>query len=260
MKHLLVSVLFLTIILSCSKDDESKASGANSSTTSVSTSNTLPAGQSANGLLSNAKFQSTVVEVVYVSGNEPQQASIDNFVNFLEERTNKPNGISVQKREITSPGLSPYSFEDLVNVEANFRTLFSSESQIAVWAFFADGASSSNTSTGTVLGTAYRNTSFVIYEETIQDLSDEPLEPSRELLETTVILHEFGHLLGLTNLGTPLQTAHEDTTHPKHCDVDTCLMFWKAETGSGVIDLISGGTVPSLDGQCIADLRANGGR
>jgi predicted Zn-dependent protease len=65
---------------------------------------------------------------------------------------------------------------------------------------FIDGASASDSGNSYVLGTAYRNTSFVIYEKTIQSLSDSPFEP-RSLFETTVITHEFGHILGLTNLG-----------------------------------------------------------
>jgi hypothetical protein len=45
-------------------------------------------------------------------------------------------------------------------------------------------------------------------------MSDSAFEPNRSLLETTVITHEFGHILGLT-LGTALQSNHEE--HPKHC-------------------------------------------
>jgi hypothetical protein len=40
---------------------------------------------------------------------------------------------------------------------------------------FIDGASASDSGNSYVLGTAYRNTSFVIYEKTIQSLSDSPL-------------------------------------------------------------------------------------
>jgi predicted Zn-dependent protease len=72
---------------------------------------------------------------------------------------------------------------------------------------FIDGASASDSGNSYVLGTAYRNTSFVIYEKTIQSLSDSPFEPSRSLFETTVITHEFGHILGLTNLGLLFKAA-----------------------------------------------------
>jgi hypothetical protein len=37
-------------------------------------------------------------------------------------------------------------------------------------------------------------------------------------------------------------------------------MFWSSETGKGITNMVSGGTAPQLDAQCIADLRANGGK
>jgi len=37
-------------------------------------------------------------------------------------------------------------------------------------------------------------------------------------------------------------------------------MYWTAETGQGIINMISGGTVPILDSACLADLQSNGGK
>lgn len=223
-------------------------------------SNKLSVGASANDLLSDTTFSSLVVEVVYVEGFEPSQTAISNFVSFLENRTFKPNGITVQKRAISSPGLTPYTNQEIVAIEDSNRLLYNDDNQIAVWAFFADGSSANNTDSGVVLGTAYRNTSFVIYQETIQQLTSGTITNTIPILESTVITHEFGHILGLTNLGTPLQTNHEDLEHPKHCNIESCLMYWKAESGNGVMSMISGGSIPQLDAQCIADLQANGGK
>ncbi len=223
-------------------------------------SNKLSVGASANDLLSDTTFSSLVVEVVYVEGFEPSQTAISNFVSFLENRTFKPNGITVQKRAISSPGLTPYTNQEIVAIEDSNRLLYNNDNQIAVWAFFADGSSANNTDSGVVLGTAYRNTSFVIYQETIQQLTSGTITNTTPILESTVITHEFGHILGLTNLGTPLQTNHEDLEHPKHCNIESCLMYWKAESGNGVMSMISGGSIPQLDAQCIADLQANGGK
>ncbi|PIB31075.1 membrane metalloprotease [Gaetbulibacter sp. 5U11] len=223
-------------------------------------SNKLSVGASANDLLSDTTFSSLVVEVVYVEGFEPSQTAISNFVSFLENRTFKPNGITVQKRAISSPGLTPYTNQEIAAIEDSNRLLYINDNQIAVWAFFADGSSANNTDSGVVLGTAYRNTSFVIYQETIQQLTSGTITNTTPILESTVITHEFGHILGLTNLGTPLQTNHEDLEHPKHCNIESCLMYWKAESGNGVMSMISGGSIPQLDAQCIADLQANGGK
>jgi hypothetical protein len=37
-------------------------------------------------------------------------------------------------------------------------------------------------------------------------------------------------------------------------------MFWSAESGSGIADMVSGVFPPKLDAQCLADLKANGGK
>jgi hypothetical protein len=53
----------------------------------------------------------------------------------------------------------------------------------------------------------------------------------------------------LTNLGTALQSNHEDAEHPKHCIEKTCLMFWSAEIGGGIGNMVSSGSAPQLDAQ-----------
>ncbi|WP_299250940.1 membrane metalloprotease [uncultured Lacinutrix sp.] len=258
---LLLFILIQMVVVSCSTDGDSDTDGTTGNNdTENPTSHLQSTGSSSNDLLSSETFNSIVVELVYVEGFEPTQTSIDNFVAFLESRTFKPNGITVAKRAIVSPGNAPYTNTEIRSIEDANRTKFNTENEIAVWAFFADGSSANNSGSSVVLGTAYRNTSFVIYEETIQDLSSSAFEPNRSVLETTVITHEFGHILGLTNLGAPLQSAHEDGEHEKHCDVESCLMYWVSETGSGIGNLVGQSQAPQLDAQCIADLQANGGK
>lgn len=249
--------VFIGIILntSCTKDSVNETNPANNAL-----ANKKPTGSSANDLLSNDTFTSIIIELVYVENYKPTQSALNNLRSFLEARINKPNGITIETKAISSRGSSPYSTEDIIKIEDQHRTKFNTSNQIAVWAFFADGASASNTNNSVVLGAAYRNTSFVIFEETIKSLSGSAFQPSTSILETTVITHEFGHILGLTNLGTPLQSNHEDTEHPKHCNVESCLMYWTAETNSDLNNLIGTNNAPELDAQCIADLQANGGK
>ncbi|MFV8342956.1 membrane metalloprotease [Flavobacterium sp. XS2P39] len=243
------------LLVSCSKED-----AVDTSETINPITNKQTTGSSSNDLLSDKKFTSMIIEVVYVQGFEPSATAINNLVSFLSARTYKPSGISIVKRAIPSPGKATFTDQEIVAIEDANRTKYNTSNQIAVWVFFADGKSSTDTSTSVILGTAYRNTSLVIYEQTVHGLSDSPFEPNRSLLETTVITHEIGHILGLTNLGTTLQSNHEDTAHPKHCNVSTCLMYWSSETGKGIENMVSGGAAPQLDAQCIADLRANGGK
>ncbi|WP_412561465.1 membrane metalloprotease [Winogradskyella sp. MIT101101] len=257
--RILYTVLLLLVIVGCSKDDSVSGNDEGNNPIDVNL-NRQAVGSSANDLLSGNTYSKMIVELVYVEGFEPNETTVSNFVNFLQNRVHKPNGITVEKRSIPSPGETIYSIQDIANIEIAERQNYNTEDTIAVWALFIDGESENNTNNNVTLGSAYWNTSFVIFEETVQNFSNSTFEPNRTLLETTVIHHEFGHIFGLTNLGSDMVEDHEDDEHPKHCDVEDCLMFWATESSAGLDDMLNMTSAPELDSQCIADLRANGGK
>ncbi|MBO6881391.1 membrane metalloprotease [Winogradskyella sp.] len=257
--RILYTVLLLLVIVSCSKDDSVSGNDEGNNPVDVNL-NRQAVGSSANDLLSGNTYSKMIVELVYVEEFEPNETTVSNFVNFLQNRVHKPNGITVEKRSIPSPGETIYSIQDIANIEIAERQNYNTEDTIAVWALFIDGESENNTNNNVTLGSAYWNTSFVIFEETVQNFSNSTFEPNRTLLETTVIHHEFGHIFGLTNLGSDMVEDHEDDAHPKHCDVEDCLMFWATESSAGLDDMLNMTSAPELDSQCIADLQANGGK
>ncbi|MTE27843.1 membrane metalloprotease [Winogradskyella ouciana] len=257
--RILYTVLLLLVIVGCSKDDSVSGNDEGNNPVDVNL-NRQAVGSSANDLLSDNTFNEMIIELVYVEGYEPNETTVSNFMNFLQNRVNKPNGITVEKRSIPSPGETIYSIQDIANIEIAERQNYNTEDTIAVWALFIHGESENNTNNNVTLGSAYWNTSFVIFEETVQNFSNSTFEPNRTLLETTVIHHEFGHIFGLTNLGSDMVEDHEDDEHPKHCDVEDCLMFWATESSAGLDDMLNMNSAPELDSQCIADLQANGGK
>lgn len=261
MKHNILRVILVcSILFSCSSEEAEQIIDPTTGETVNVASNRQQTGDSANDLLSANKFNKMIVEIAFIEGFRPTQKALDNFKNFIEERTFKTEGVSFIEKQIPASGKTEYTTDEVAEIEKENRTQYNSTSTIAVWVLFIDGQSSRDTNQGSILGSAYWNTSFVIYEETIHGLSDSAFETDRSLLESSVIRHEFGHILGLTNLGTDLQSDHEDPEHLGHCVVESCLMYFAAETGQGINDMISGGQVPKLDAQCLADLKANGGR
>ena len=243
-------------LIGCSEDDPDP----NNTNNIDKTVNQKPVGASAQDFLQSTSFDRLVVEIQYVEGYAPTQDALDNLKDFLETYLDKPAGITLLKNSIPSPGLAPYSAEDIRSIEDKNRSSYNAEETLAAYIFFADGPSAEDTENSKILGIAYRNTSMAIFESTVRDLSDGIFEPDRSLLESTILNHEFGHVLGLVNVGTPLQSDHQDTEHGHHCDVEGCLMNWVVETGDIVDNLVSAETVPSLDAQCAADLKANGGK
>ena len=214
-------------------------------------------GASANDLLSSSSYTSLTVQIQYMPGFRPPESSISFLENFLNDRLNKIGGITVNLEEISGGGQNAYSLTELRSIEDNQRTAFTSGNRIAAYFLFVDGDYSANAN---VLGVAHRNTSMVLFQKRIEELSGGIGQASTELLTSSVITHEFAHILGLVNVGSPMQTNHQDEANGAHCNVESCLMYFAVESSAGLDDLIGASAPPSLDSQCLEDLRANGGK
>jgi hypothetical protein len=216
-------------------------------------------GASARDLLSADPYRTLVVEIQYAQGFAPTPAALENMRAFLDRHLHKSGDIVIRQNAIPAPGKSSYSVNDLVALEDRYRKEYTRKDTIAAYFFFADSPYAEDTDNSKVLGVAYRNTSMTIFERTVQSYSGGIGQPERSKLESAVINHEFGHILGLVNAGTPMQEQHQDTPHGRHCTSSSCLMNYVVETGNVVKNLL-GNPVPGLDQQCINDLRANGGK
>jgi hypothetical protein len=203
--------------------------------------------------LSSSKYEILTIEIVYVEGYQPTGQSLVNLKNFLDERLNKPGGINYVYKSIASPGKSFYTIDDLREIEKDNRMAYSKHKTLETFIFFADAQYTD----GNVLGITYGNSSYAVFEKSIDNNSGGIGQPQKTILETTVEEHEFGHLLGLVDNGTKMVTAH--SANGKHCNNQDCLMYYATETAD-IMANIMGGEVPPLDNNCIADLRKNGGR
>lgn len=252
-----LQVLFLFLLLlstACSKDD----TPANS----TGSSNNLPLGASANDLLSDEVYTSLEIEVAYMSGFEPTTSALNNLETFLEAHTHKPNGIRITKKAIEASGKTSYTISDINDIEKKTRSLFNEEDRLTVYILFADGKSASEEKDKLILGTAYKNTSMVLYEKTIRDFASQSGTISTSEIESTTLKHEFGHLFGLVDNGTEAQSPHEDPESKSHCNVDGCLMLAMVEFGNGTVDLLKSRSQENIlfDESCLQDLRHNGGK
>ncbi|MEX2403635.1 MAG: hypothetical protein WD625_05845 [Balneolales bacterium] len=216
-------------------------------------------GESANDLLSGETFETLIVQVQYMEGAEPTDAALDNLGSFLEERVHKASVELRVEGPIPSGGKEKYSISEIRDLEDEHRTEYIRADTIATYYLYVDGGSDQDSNGSHILGAAYRNTSMVMFHDNIDDVSGGLGKPSKRNVETTVLNHEFGHILGLVNTGSEMQADHKDEEQGAHCDNGSCLMHYTART-DGIEALIIGGSVPELDGNCIDDLQANGGK
>lgn len=244
-KILSILILSSLFIIGCTDEDENAPALGEAL-------NNQPLGSASRDLLTDDNYTSLTIEMISVRGYEPTKTAIQEFRKFLETHLQKPDGIYIHQRSVSSPGLTTFSIEDIRNIESANRSLYTQGDEITVYVYFADGGSVKDTDTNITLGTSYLNTSLVIYEKTLRTLARQVDAPRLSTIETAALNHEFAHLLGLVNTGT---TSSSETNSPSdgHCNVDGCLMEATIQFKSGVMDVLGKG-VPELDANCLAAL------
>jgi len=249
--RIILGFLLIFSTLSCRK---SKTIFANNPNGSDNLHN-RPVGASAGELLGASKYSSVKIEIQYMTGFAPDANAIAHLQDMLNTYINKPGGITVVSKEITPVSSTVLTTDEVKSIEETNRTAFTTSNQVALYILYTNG----NYTDNNVLGIAYRNTSIVIFGKNIHDHSGGIGQVSRTKLEATVNEHELGHLLGLVDLGSPMQTNHKDVTHGNHCNNSNCLMYYASETND-ILGVLLTGNIPTFDANCIADIHANGGK
>jgi hypothetical protein len=128
-----------------------------------------------------------------------------------------------------------------------------------MYVLYLDGGSDQDSGSGKVLGLTYSTSSFAVFQPNVR--ASPNLVVGASAVESAVVVHELGHVLGLVDAGTPMVQPHEDAAHAGHDASDACVMYWAIDT-SDVLTLIQNrGAVPTqFDARCVADLQAAGGR
>jgi hypothetical protein len=208
-------------------------------------------GTSAHDLLSSSNYTSLLIQISCMPGFEPNAATLNSLNLFLITYLNKPGGIQISKQVISASGKNILSLDDIVAIEKSNRSVFTGDNEIAVHILITDSYYSDNT----VFATSYWNTSICIFGKSLNDNSGGTGQITKTNLLTTLIEHEFGHLIGLVNQGSPMQMNHRDPAHGAHCDNPDCLMYYNVQNS-----ILRSNLIPHLDTNCKEDLKANGGK
>jgi hypothetical protein len=211
-------------------------------------------GTSAHDLLAADPFPLLQIQISYMPGYAVDAETINNLVNFLSIYLNKPSGILVSQKMISSVNRTSLSLTEIVSIEKNNRSIFTSSNIITIHILITDG----HFEYSDIFATSYWNTSTCIFGKAVDDYSGGPGQVSRSKLMSILLQHEMGHLLGLVELGSPMQIIHQDAANGFHCDNINCLMYYGIETSNS--GSATSGNIPMLDTNCMNDLKANGGK
>jgi hypothetical protein len=174
-------------------------------------------------ILKGNEYSKIHIEVNYVTGNSPESDALNLLKQRVQEVTDKST-ITVSQSSFGSTDNS-YTLEEILELEDKQRTRFKSGNTFVIHILYLNGEYSDNDQT---LGLAYSGTSFAIFKEKIEDAAF--LLISAKDIEKSVIVHEFGHLLGLVNNGYQSPHDHEDPQHPHHSNNEESVMYWAIES------------------------------
>jgi hypothetical protein len=250
MRYLFLLLITVIALTSCKK--EKKSDSDDEANFSYGEKNF---GASADDLLQARKFPSLIVEIQYMEGYEPDEAAILNLKQFVQEHLHKPHGILFIQKQIQAVTDSILTNKQVDSIQKADRTVLSRNGQIALYILYTNGHYENKN----VLGHAFKNTCIVIYGKAIKQHQAVFSFPTQTTLESTILLHELGHLLGLVNKGSPMKVDHADTAHDSHCLNPDCVMYWSMSLVP-TFGPLKGDAIPCFDSACLQDLKAAGGR
>lgn len=203
-----------------------------------------PVGTDAHELLNNFPDGHLVLEFDYQSSVGPPPASA---LAVLEDRVNETCGkqsITVEEFPFSSPATS-FSEGTLLGLEDSVQHTWSSPGTVVLDYLYVNGGDADNPN---ALGLAYRGASIAVFEATIVAAS--PSEATA--ITTTVLIHEFGHELGL--VGVVGSAPNEDPNHPYHSSDPNDVMYWAVDTTAILGGLLGTAPPTQFDAADLSDL------
>jgi hypothetical protein len=202
-----------------------------------------PPGSFAPAILQPGQSNEVLVDVRMQSGAGPQQASIDHLLSVLRNVTGKT--VNVSSSVSISGGAKSWSADELRSMGAAGAAQGGGRTVIHL--LFVHGDFGGDCS---VLGIAVRGDTAAVFVDQVNAAST-PLVGSSGI-ETAVVTHEVGHLMGLVDLF--LHTGRQDPDHPWHSTDPQSVMYWAVESNL-VADLLQGGPPKDFDSADLADLQ-----
>jgi len=179
-------------------------------------------GDDAHLLLESFPDSTLTVEIAYQqSAGPPPAIAVSTLLNRINETCSK-SSVTIAEHSFSSSA-SSFGDSDLLSLDQQLRQHWPVPGAMSIFYLYLDGSYASDSS---VIGLAFRASSIVVFEGAIN--SDSSLIGNAAAVTTTVMIHEFGHELGL--VGIFGNAPNEDLSHPPHSNDPNDVMYWQVDT------------------------------
>lgn len=197
----------------------------------------------------DSTYKKWVIEVDYVQGQRPNDSWLDELEQRLGELVRKDQ-ITIQIGNVL-PGQDTWSHDQIQDLKRQHQDAKTGENTVVTWVVYLDGRPRS----GDAIGVAYNWDGIVVYSERIKEGCGLALLCSTNTIQRAVLIHEFGHILGLVDRETPMVNPHTDGS--KHSNNSNSVMKAAVET-TGIFALDN---IPTrFDSNDKLDICAAGGK
>lgn len=211
-------------------------------------------------------FATWTIEVDATSGGSPSQQVLDGLASRLRAVAHPT--IQVVRDQTLPSTAKAWSDADIERLHQETQGRRTGGSTVTTHVLFLDGHSVHDKGNRRVLGIAYGYDLIVLFPSSIDaSCSTFALPPctySRSEIMLPVLVHEFGHAMGLVNRGIPMVQPHEASTcgdqpDQGHSTNKESVMYCAVDTG-GLLQLLGGDIPLEFDDLDRQDLRAAGGK
>lgn len=167
-----------------------------------------------------------VLEVDVQEGVSVDEGALAHLVATIERYTGKQ--VAREGGNTFSSDEQAWTSDALRVAAADHRSTASSSDAVAIHLLYLRGALTDDGEETNAIGAAYGAAHAAVFPDQWEGLGS--VVGSQETIERAVLVHEWGHLLGLVNITYTSEIDHEDPEHPNHSTNRDSVMFWQVET------------------------------
>lgn len=215
--------------------------------------------------VSDDKYTRWVIELDVTDGESVPSSAINLLQSRLNEVASKPGGIVIQRDDTLPRRGGTWTQDDVLKTHERTQDVHTGDGTVTLHLLILDGTYEDSNVLGvtylqkTKSGKVVSSGPIAIFSDSVAGACDLLCLTTTDAIWQAVLVHEFGHAMGLVNEGAPMQRNHEDAGHPGHSSNTNSVMYYAVEDVS-VANVFRNGPPTTFDADDKADLCALGGK